>query len=267
MSSAEAILRKNLEKGERARAVADIVTASQLEEAALYLKKEGDFSPETLKTFFEKSFSLPLVSGELLRLCTLLSEDKKEIARKAKKRATVALIMSPLSRLALEKLGPEYPALQPLSFSDFRSLCEAVSSEKCDYCLLPYCSSCDGYYPTFSKLQKSYDLKICSSVRVTRPDSDEEVQLCLLSRELEENEKKKLLSFSFVEGDGSSPSEVIRALCDGGCHILSINSSPLEYNMDRSEYRIEVLCKGTAPRALADFLSVSLPGHTVLGIY
>ena len=257
-------IRKNLEAGEKLSRALRVLTDSQLLEAVSCLKGR---SPQKVKDFFEDAFQKPALCGEMLLLSKMLCSDKRSLGSKMRDRVTVSCIRNPLSFAAAHKMCEKASNLMITEESDFRSVCEAVSSKEADFAILPMCSSEDGYYPTFSKLTKTYDLKICSSCTLTKDDSDEELQLALLSRNVEIPENPSRIVFSFVCDEEELLPDLIGALKAGGCIPRSIISSPSEYSMDIFEHRIEAGLYGTSPEAILFFLEAALPRHTVLGIY
>ena len=257
-------IRKNLEAGENLSHALRVLTDSQLLEASVCLKGR---SPQKAKDFFEEAFQRDALSSEMLLLSKMLCKERKIPVAKMRDRILVSCIRNPLSLAAAHKMCASASNLMISEESDFRSVCEAVSAKETSYAILPMCSSNDGYYPTFSKLVKTYDLKICASCTLTRDDSDEEVQLALLSRNIEIPEKPSHIVFSFVCDEEELLPDLIGALKAGGCIPKSIISSPFEYSMDIFEHRIEVKLCETSAEAILFFLEAALPRHTVLGIY
>ena len=258
------IIKKNLKAGENLSHALRVLTDSQLLETSVCLRGK---SPQRVKDFFAEAFQKDALCAEMLLLSKLLCKGKKSPTAKVRDRVRVSCIRNPLSLAAAHKMCASAANLMISEESDFRSVCEAVSAKESDYAVLPMCSSEDGYYPTFSKLVKTYDLKICSSCTLTRDDSDEEVLLALLSRNIEIPEKPSHIVFSFVCDDEELLPDLIGALKSGGCIPKSIISSPFEYSMDIFEHRIEVKLCETSPEAILFFLEAALPRHTVLGIY
>lgn len=257
-------IRKNLCGAERLRKALTVLTESQILEAAECLK---GCDPSKAREFFEDSFQKPSLSAEMLRLSVLLTKEKKEVCRNKAEKITVSCIKNPLSLEASRKLCAEAKTVILAEEADFRSVCEAVSSKDSDYCILPMCSSQDGYYPTFSKLLKSYDLKICKVCRISKKNSDEEILLALLSRKIELPEKPRCVAFSFVCDEPSLLTSLVGALSSEGCIVQSVVSSPVEYNADIFEHRVEALLGNLPPSALLFFLEAALPRHIILGIY
>lgn len=258
------IIKKNLSAGAKLERALSVLTDSQLYEAAECLRTK---SPGYVREFFEESFQKNALCPEMLKLSMLLSGDEKEKGAKKIEKACVSCIKNPLSLAASRKLCSNTGTVVISEEADFRSVCESTASKESDYGILPMCSSVDGYYPTFSKLLKSYDLKICNTCRITKNESDEEIQFALLSRKVEIPERPRFIAFSFVCDEPFLLPSLVGALSAEGCIPKSIISSPLEYNMDIFEHRIEALLGDVSPTALLFFLETALPRHIVLGIY
>lgn len=256
------IIKSNLKKLSDHSSFVEKVRASQLEEAALLLKGE---EPSVARAFWENTFDSSPLSADMIRLSRMLS--KKSISQEHKKRAHIATIKSPVSLRAIPLLTADYEEISITETSDLRSACEEVSSQRSDFCILPVSSSLDGHYPTFSKLLKAYDLKIVSVAKLQRPDRDEEIQMALLSSELYRKESAKLCSFVFTEEKEGFLGKLLNALTEVGSFPVYVISSPLEYNMDKFEHRIEIQLGDLSPEDLLYFLEAAVPGHTVLGIY
>ncbi len=252
----------NLQTAAQIERFSRIITKAQIEESAKALRGK---SPAEVSEFFSSAFRKNPLCCEMLSLSELLC-DSLEIADK-KEHATVAYLRNPLTLSAVKCLTSDITTVHIKEVQDFRSACEEVCEERADYCILPVSSSGDGYYPSFTKLIKTYDLKICKMVRVQRSDSDEEVQFALISSETEIPKKPEVLVFSFTDKDETTLYRLISSFSAEGCKPQSITSSPLAYNMDRFEHRIEIDLCGCDPSSLIFFLEAALPGHTVLGIY
>lgn len=264
----EKVIKKNLERAAIAENVGKSIKAAQIEEAILMLKKECiSPRPEQVKASFKKSFCTSAVSTEYLRLVSSLLGKDERGKKSPPPCPKVIFMQNPLWNRAMEELTShlKYPTL--VMGSDLRSLCEAVSSSEADYCILPLCSSKDGYYPTFLKYVKSHELKICKTVQLTRQDSDEEISFALLSKHLETLGSPQRAAFTFRENDEVTLAPLLTALNGCNCRPLSILSAPLEYNIEIFEHRIEILLGDLSPTALLFFLDSAVPGHTINGIY
>ena len=151
MKDSISIIRENLSDAKRLDETSDLIKRAQLEEAALCLSSP---EPEEAGRFFASAFERPLLSPEMLALCSILCRDKQEKAEKVSKTVKVACIRGPLSQRAIRRLCRSSDTVIITEEADFRSACDACAGGEADYCLLPMCSSQDGYYPTFFKLTK-----------------------------------------------------------------------------------------------------------------
>lgn len=202
----------------------------------------------------------------MLSLCISLCEDTPEMEEFSYVGMRIALMNNRPAHSALQKMV-NISDIRILTVSDFRSACEEVSLGGADACVLPMCSSADGYYPTFSKLLKQYELKINETARVFKPDSDEELQFALLSRDALPAKNADKMMFSYTEDESTPLSDLLHALTFCGALPFSISSSPQPYSMDRFEHRIEMRTGALSPKAVIFFLESALAGHTLLGIY
>lgn len=264
----ESIIQKNLEKARGAEKIEKSIKIAQIDEVVRILKKEKRrITPKEIKESFEKSFCITAVSSEYLRLVAALCEKSHSEKHSCVTCPKVIYVESPLWQKAIRTLTSHLKSPEFMTGSDFRSLCESVSSSDCDYCALPLCSSKDGYYTGFLKLIKSYELKICRTVQITKPDSDEELSFALLSKNIESADNAERAVFSFTESDGVSLTALLSALCGCNCRPVSVISAPLEYNIEMFEHRVEIILGDLTPLALLFFLDSAVPGHTVHGIY
>ncbi len=268
MKEWEHIIKKNLERARLAENVSNSIKRAQIEEILLKLKAEGhDLSPKKIKSSFEKSFSLPAVSSDYLELIVALTKDHSPEQMPRITSPKVMFLQNPLWHNAAEQLTLHLESPKLVTGADLRSLCEAVSTSKADYCILPLCSTKDGYYPTFLKLIKSFELKICKTVQLIKQDTDEEISFALLSKHVETCEGCTKAVFTFTESPEVSLAPLLYALCSYDCRPLSIISLPLEYNIELFEHRIELLLNDLPVIALLFFLDSAVPGYTLHGIY
>lgn len=264
MNSAEFAINKNIILAEEHDRISCLIRDAQIEEFLCLYK---DNSYENVSLAFSKAFKISPISPEMMKLCIKINAQNSPGYSEPKETARIATPKNPLSLSALNKLTKGIGTVILTEEADFRSCCEAVSSDTADYCIMPVCSSVDGYYPSFSKMIKAYDLKICKSERISKADSDEELQFALLSKDIEIPQKANFALFSFVDEDRGTLPKLIDAFHKNGIDTVSVQSSPLEFNMDRFEHKMEVSLKNHNPDALLFFLNSSLPGHIVLGIY
>lgn len=264
MSRAYQTISKNLTAAREHDDISKLIRSSQLEEIIHLMDESGGTS---LRELFTACYDAPLISRDMLYLCKRLTKGKECSVSERKEKARIAALNNPLMMKALKSLTEDITTLLLTEESDFRSCCEAVSSESADYCVIPVFSSVDGYYPTFSKLTKAYDLKICKSVRILKSDNDEELEFALLSKEAEVPKNAKNAVFSFAEEDKKALPMLINAFFENNVDVISVQSTPLEFNVDRFEHRIQLSLDNLSCDALLLFLNTSLPGHTLLGIY
>ena len=258
------VIRKNVDGIKKHEGNILSIRNAQILELARITKK-GTL-PKKASELYEKAIGDDILSSGMLRYCELI--EKKELSYTKKKSfCTVACLKNPLSLKALTELTRDFSGVTLSEKTDFRSLCEAVVQDNADYCILPYCSSLDGYYPTFQKLVRSYELKINGRICLSRPDSDEEILFALLSKNTEIAPESNIISFSFVQSKKDTLARLLAALSACNIEILGTNSSPLEYNMDKLSFTVEAHLDSFPLQAFLYFLDATLPGHTVLGVY
>ena len=166
------------------------------------------------------------------------------------------------SSAAVEKLCPNAAKEH---FSDFRSACEAVFYEKCDCCILPVYGTDDGFFPTFFKLIKAYELKISRVCTVEKPSSDAEIRYALLTRSVNFDGAERMV-VSFAD-KGERLAKLLAVLGGAGCTPAFIYSFPDVYNTDMTEYTVCLRLSDLDARCLAFFLDAALPAHTVVGAF
>lgn len=260
------VFRKNFAIADEHGATARAILSAQLEEFVLHLSKSGErLTVAEISEAYTDVFGTELISGEFLDICRrLYSTSALEIPQSGVEiaRNSVAFTDNIFSSAAAEKLCPD--AVKE-HFSDFRSACEAVFYEKCDCCILPVYGTDDGFFPTFFKLIKAYELKICRVCTVEKPSSDAEIRYALLTRSVNFDGAERFV-FSFADS-GERLAGLLAVLGGAGCAPAFIYSFPDVYNTDMTEYTVCLRLSGLDARCLAFFLEAALPAHTVVGTY
>ncbi|MGM9634724.1 MAG: hypothetical protein ACI3YE_01075 [Candidatus Avispirillum sp.] len=260
------VFKKNFAIADEYGATARAILSAQLEEFVLHLSKSGEMlTPAEVSEAYAKVFGTGLISNEFLDICRrLYSISALEIQRSGAGITddSVAFTDNVFSSAAAEKLCPD--AVKE-HFSDFRSVCEAVFYEKCDCCILPVYGTDDGFFPTFFKLIKAYELKICRVCTVEKPSSDAEIRYALLTRSICFDNAEHFV-FSFAD-TGERLAGLLAVLGGAGCTPAFIYSFPDVYNTDMTEYTVCLRLSGLDARCLTFFLEAALPAHTVVGIY
>lgn len=267
MTDNASVFQKNLRYEYELLKTARAIHEGELHELLCILKRKGDFpSPEDIARIYTDSFAKSPICSDVLELCKKLNSRKK-CPPFPRANCHIAHMGGMASLSALASFGTGIESVYPLELTDFRSLCEAVINEICDFCVLPVRSSIEGQYSAFNKLINSYDLKICRYTRVANEDSDEEIQFALLSKRLYMPAAPEFALFSFTADNEEILPSLIGALTACGVSVMSVYSSPLEYNMDKLSHKIEVRLDSLDPDALFLFLDTALPTHTVCGLY
>ncbi len=256
-------IKKNLEKLSNLSSYIDAIRESQIHETVRVLSEAPQ---QDVIDFFREAFSEDLLSREFLQVTSVLF-DRPDIGQRKKRDCRIACTKTPLFLASVSELCSFCQSSTVINASDFRTCCDLVSAGSVDYCILPLSSSRDGYYTTFTKLIKTYDLKICKVITVTKPDTDEDLNVALISKELEISETAGIVSFSFADSEEPTLAKLICALSGQDIAPISINSAPLEYNAEKFEHIVTAELRGFSPYAFLAFLEAALPGHSILGIY
>jgi len=264
MTDSIRVIRKNTDSIRKHEGDLAIIRDAEIGELARITK--SSVSPEKAYTLYKDAMGEDPLSAGMLRYCSLIAGDGTPPTQR-KDTCRVACVKNPLSLKALTELTRGFSGVTLSEKSDFRALCEEVAQDLSDYCILPYCSSLDGYYPTFQKLVRSYELKINARICLSRPDSDEEILFALLSKNVEITPESNIVSFSFVQSKKDTLARLLAALSSMQIEILGTNSAPLEYNMYKLSFTVEADVGSFPLSALFFFLDATLPGHTVLGVY
>ncbi len=224
-------------------------------------------SPTAVAELYENTFACSPLCSDMLYISQYLapSPDMPEAKLSAGQR--IACMTNPLSLTAMKKLTVDMPEAMVISQADFRSACECLASDQADFCILPLCSSVDGYFSAFFKYLRSYDLKINKTVRVTKADGDEEVLFALVSKSIFMRKGADCALISFVGDSPDDFSQLVCAFSDSSFKIVGANSAPLEYNMDKLWHRVEIRLSEEKAHVLLFFLEAALPGYTLLGLY
>lgn len=257
------VIKKNLERLQAVSVYLDAVKASQLLEAELSLKGA---TPKSACDFFIKAFSKSPLCAEFLHISANVFK-KVPPPRARLGQCKVACTKNPLLLRSVKELCSFCDAAHITDAPDFRTCCDLVAGGSADFCILPLASSREGYYTTFTKLLKTYDLRIVRSVTVSKNDSDEELNVALISKELSISSESQYISFSFPDSEKPMLSKLICAMDSEGIVPVSISSAPLEYNSEKFEHIVTAALCGFCPFAFIAFLEAAVPGHTVLGVY
>lgn len=230
------------------------------------LSENPNPSPSYVRKKYVSVFGEDELFSHLLSVA-LMTDSKVRIPYLDLHETTVSCITGQLPLSATNELIGKDRSVTIITESDFRSVCEAVSSDRVEFGVLPYCSSHAGYYPTYSRLAASYDLKICKTANVQKSDNDEEITFALYSKNLLRYKSFTTCVFSFTPTTSTDLSQLVSALNTKNLGVKSINSRPLEYNMDRYEYTAEILLGDYPLRSFISFLEMAIPSHNVLGTY
>lgn len=263
------VIKRNTAIAESLSKRADAVLSAQIEECVRHLAKSRDLLTPTGASYeFISSFGKSIISRLFFDFCICINKSKLVPQRSFFHRPntfTVEHMPGANSAAALSLLCGKNDYTSTAG-SDFRGCCEDVALGRADYCIIPTESTDDGIFPSFHKLTRAYDLKICGICTVSCADREAEMRFALLGRNIEKCDKAQHIAFSFLHS-GNELSELICALHGTDCEISRINTYPAEFSIDKSECNVEVRFKDVTVEDILFFLEAALPGHTVLGIY
>lgn len=267
MTDKALVIKQNLTAAKQHTELSRIIKEAQILELSCLLANSTEkITPKSLKEIYSSIFGEEDIYKDLLRLARLTEyASSTEYEIHSHEEACIAYMGTPVSVDALKLMTEDIITVKVSVESDFRAACEAVISERADFCILPYCSSVDGYYPTFFKLAKTNDLKICRMVKVQKAGSDEEILFAMLSKKLSIFNGSAKVLFSFTDTSDETLPKLLSALKEENIVVRGVHSSPLEYNMDRLEYTVEASLGEYPLKAFFAWLEATLPAHTVLG--
>lgn len=261
------VIKQNTAIAEKAYADGDAIRSCQLAELELQLSKNGaTLTATAVRDIFSDIFGDDIISADFLNFCKRLKSENVADAANFPvilSAGTTARTDNSLSKAAAEILCPDARADL---YSDLKSVCEAVFYEKADFCILPVCTAEDGYYPSFFRLVKAYDLKVCKCMPVSIAGRDGATYFALLSRDicLPERTFGSVL-FSFND-NGTVLADLLKAFTDCGFAVPLIYSFPDRYSQDTTEFTVCVKGDGDMSR-IPFFLDAVLPSHTLMGIF
>ena len=260
------VIKQNTAIAEKAYADGDAIRSCQIAELELQLSKNGaTLTATAVRDIFSDIFGSDIISADFLDFCKRLKSENVADAANFPvilSAGTTARTDNSLSKAAAEILCPD--AHYEL-YSDLRSVCEAVFYEKADFCILPVCTAEDGYYPSFFRLVKAYDLKVCKCMPVSIAGRDGATYFALLSREIYLPHHPTSLLFSFTD-NGTVLADLLKAFAGCGFTVPLIYSFPDRYSQDTTEFTVCVKGDGDMSR-IPFFLDAVLPSHTLMGLF
>lgn len=242
------------------------IRSCQLAELELQLSKNGKvLAAIEARDIFSDIFGNDIISADFLDFCKRINSEN--IADTAnfpvfRSAGVAAYTDNSLSKAAAEILCPD---THYELYSDLRSICEAVFYEKVDYCILPVCTAEDGYYSSFFRLARAYDLKVCKCMPVNIAGRDAATYFALLSRDIYLPERTSGLLFSFTD-NGTVLAALLKAFTGCGFTVPLIHSFPDRYSHGNTEFTVCV--KGSDDmHCIPFFLEAVLPSHALMGIF
>lgn len=260
------VIKQNTAIAEKARSDGDAIRLCQLAELELHLSKSGSVLTAAMtRDIFCDIFGNDIISADFLNFCKRLKSESVADAANFPvilSAGTTARTDNSLSKAAAEILCPGAHAEL---YSDLRSICEAVFYEKADHCILPVCTAEDGYYPSFFRLIKTFDLKVCKCMPVNIAGRESATFFALLSRDIYMPHSPKSLLFSFTD-NGTVLADLLKAFTGCGFTVPLIYSFPDSYSQDSTEFTVCVKGSGDISH-IPFFLDSVLPSHTLIGIF
>lgn len=263
MTKKELILKRNTDEARELIRRYSALKAGILSE---FLHCNEDADIKELKKRYIDVFGSEELYSDMLTLAQWKNE-KKLLPKLSVRHSSVACISGQLPLAAVNALTDGDKTVTVIRENDFRSVCEALAGDSVQFCTLPFCSTLAGFYPTYLRLARSYELKICKTATVQSSDGDEEIKFALFSKKLLAAKDSNTVAFSFIEDTSLDLSRLSGALHDHSIAVKSTNSRPLEYNMDKFEHTLEASLDSYSLSAFLYFLEAALPSHNVLGIY
>lgn len=151
----------------------------------------------------------------------------------------------------------------------FSDCCEAVTDNKCEYCILPIENAEGGKLYSFYALIDKYELRICITQRCTT-DDDRDVLYALVAKNISADvlsAPQLRFEFTTVGERGEYIGDVIEALRHLSCDIYSLSTTPVEYDYQKQKciFSVDVPNDSLAP--LLIYLENEYPRYTPIGLY
>ncbi len=263
------ILQKNVAYAENLWRQADSIYLGQLEElarVAAYTYEKVLLSPTDAASIYSTAFpNTPLISEKFAAFLQLLWE--RELLQPAplqnthdtKEIYSFVYVPSSYTELACQRFASVIPSPHLSPQTDFQKICEAASSEKNSFCILPVSSSTEGELPAFARMIHEYQLKTRAVCDMITSDGETELRLALLTGQICWTEFTTFAEISFQPEFGKQLIDALLAMRRLGADLYRINARPMEYNMNKFYYKITVNIAPENIHSVAAFIKAAFP--------
>lgn len=185
----------------------------------------------------------------------------------------ISFVKNKYADSAFEIFSRSVANAKPNYASSFKESCEDVTDGRCEFCILPIANSLDGRLMSFYSLLDRYELKICEIASVEDEDSSQSVFYARIGRSCKElNEKQAtnqtlIFEFSVLASNAEFISPLLLAAHCSDAKIISINSTPVEYDSSLQRFFFSFYLKASKALPFRLYVSLLSQSYTPIGFY
>ena len=247
----------------------------------LFIDNRQSTSPLDTYADFLQVFPQSTPTDRALFLSRLMSGRKSDISLWSKKgnndsaispgsHGKIAALKNQYSETAFSLLSKAVTRPKAVHVQTFTEACEAVTDNRCQFCILPTETSNGGRLFGFYSLLDKYELKIYAVCSVESEESDESVRYALVGRSLPDRFQKgteRTLECSITAEDGGFPIDIPAILNIFGAKILRIDSLPSEYDELQNKYYLSFRLSERNAIIMDLYLSNEHQNYSQIGLY
>lgn len=242
------ILQKNTAYVKQLHRHAGAVELGQLNELTqIAVSLREQLSPQSAADLYLQAFPDIQLLSENFAVFLKLLQDKQRLApahssnvQSTVKSGFLFYMSNGRTEIAREKFSAFVSHCSPIPQTDFSTICESVASAENSFCILPVFSSTEGELPAFARMIQEYQLKKRAMCDVITSDGETELRFALLSGQIHWTPDAAFIEIPFQPESGEQFTVALAALQRLGAELYSINSRPMEYNMNSFSYKITV---------------------------
>lgn len=215
-------------------------------------------------------FLLRLTSGKKTDLSSWERGDTKGAVTPPGSHGKIAAVKNQYSENAFPLLSKAVIRPKVIFAQTFPEACEAVTDNKCQFCILPTETSEGGRLFGFYSMLDRYELKIYATCYVDTEDGSGSVKYALVGRSAPDRSSRaaeRTLECSIITEDGRFPSDIPDVLDIFGARLLRIDSLPTEYDESQNRYYLSFRLSEKNAILLDIYLSSGYPNYTQIGLY
>ncbi len=153
-------------------------------------------------------------------------------------------------------------------------VCESVTCDKCEFCILPIETQKDGKLISFYNMIIKYGLKINAEYDLKNGDGSGYTRYALIGkgqivphRISNKISNNRFLEISYRDTDNISPGELLTAADFFGLKVNNFDMIFLDVNDEKKSPCIEFSASNADIQTFLTYLSVDCPDHLLIGIY